>query len=53
MVLVFDKTNEQSFANIETWRDEVDKYSDNTTKILVGNKCDQEEDFAVTAEQGA
>ena len=48
VILVFDKTDQKSFENIESWRSEVEKYSDNAIKIMVGNKSDQEENFEVT-----
>ena len=51
VILVFDKTDQKSFENIESWRSEVEKYSDNAIKIMVGNKSDQEENFEVTLAQ--
>eukprot|EP00922_Rhytidocystis_sp_ex-Travisia-forbesii_P007823 GHVS01011580.1.p1 GENE.GHVS01011580.1~~GHVS01011580.1.p1 ORF type:complete len:208 (+),score=25.60 GHVS01011580.1:79-702(+) len=41
IVLVYDTTDKTSFDHIEDWLGEVNRYaSENTCKVLVGNKCD-------------
>jgi GTPase SAR1 family protein len=50
---VYDITNRESFLNIgKTWLEEVELYSNvkNAVKCLVGNKLDQEDRRAVTAQ---
>lgn len=44
IVIVYDITDQESFNNIKSWMDDIDRYQTNpvTTKILVGNKCDLE-----------
>ena len=47
-MLVFDVTNEESFKNLDYWREEIEKYfsllyrngSNESQKILIGNKVD-------------
>ena len=40
-MIVFDKSNPQSFVHIDSWLNEVNKYvEDSCVKLLVGNKCD-------------
>ena len=43
-MLVFDLTNETSFINVRNWITEIQSnaYSENVDMILVGNKCDLE-----------
>jgi Ras-related protein Rab-1A len=44
IILVYDKTKRKSFDSVENWITEVDKYaSENTVKILLGNKADLDE----------
>lgn len=39
--MVYDKTDRESFDNVDGWINEVEKYStQNQVKILVGNKSD-------------
>jgi len=53
IILVYDITDKQSFKDIETWLAEVDKFAnDNVVKLLVGNKCDMEQQRAVTYDEG-
>ena len=50
---MYDITDKQSFKDIETWLAEVDKFAnDNVVKLLVGNKCDMEQQRAVTYDEG-
>ncbi|XP_066919018.1 ras-related protein Rab-3A-like [Clytia hemisphaerica] len=52
-ILMYDITNEESFKAVTDWASQVKTYSwDNTQVVLVGNKCDMEEERAVTYEQG-
>ena len=51
--IVYDITNERSFDNVDKWFEQAQKEpSKQVTIILVGNKCDLEEDRQVTREQG-
>jgi len=44
ILIVFDKTNKQSFEHIDDWMEEVNKYAHtNSVKLLIGNKCDMKE----------
>ena len=41
IVMVYDMTDMLTFANIKRWNDEVDnRASEQTVKLLIGNKCD-------------
>jgi len=52
-MLVYDITDLESFQNLNTWLIEIEKNaSKNVDKILVGNKCDMENERKVTVEQG-
>ena len=52
-MLVYDITDLESFQNLNTWLIEIEKNATkNVYKILVGNKCDMENDRKVTFEQG-
>ena len=51
--LVYDITNELSFEKIEFWHKCVKQYSNNDVSlILVGNKCDLDEQRVITKEMG-
>lgn len=54
VVLVYDITNEKSYNNIRNWIRRVRQNTDNSNVnfILVGNKCDLEEERKVQKEQG-
>lgn len=53
IILVYDITNRESFDKINSW---VKQATENTTKelpfVLVGNKCDLEEERDVSTEEG-
>ena len=52
-MLVYDITDLESFQNLNSWLIEIEKNaSKNVYKILIGNKCDMENDRKVTVEQG-
>ena len=52
-MLVYDITDLESFQNLNTWLIEIEKNaSKGVYKILVGNKCDMENERKVTVEQG-
>lgn len=41
IIIVFDRTSQESFDHVEEWLQEVNRYaSDQTVKLLVGNKND-------------
>lgn len=51
IIIVFDITDKESFANIKTWMTEIDRFaSDNVCKILIGNKSDLEKHREVSKE---
>lgn len=42
ILMVYDVTNQDSFKHVDDWFQEVNRYaSENTSKILVGNKIDR------------
>merc|ERR1711977_196232 len=53
IILVYDITDKQTFKDIENWLAEVDKFAnENVIKLLVGNKCDLENQRQVSFEEG-
>ena len=51
--IVYDITNEQSFENVEKWFEQVQKEgSKDVSIILVGNKCDLENERKIPTEKG-
>jgi Ras-related protein Rab-1A len=53
IVLVYDSTDRESFEHVDSWLQEVNKYSnDNTIKVLIGNKSDRTDDRKITTEEG-
>merc|ERR1711959_158243 len=41
IIVVYDITDVDSFANVKQWLKEIDRYAcENVNKLLVGNKCD-------------
>lgn len=41
IIIVYDITKQETFDNVKTWLQEIDKFaSDNVNKLLVGNKSD-------------
>lgn len=44
ILLVYDVSDDQSFNNIRTWMRNIEQHADErVSKILIGNKCDREE----------
>lgn len=49
IMIVYDITNRDSFNSLERWLDEVGRQSaDNTAKLIVGNKCDKDDQRQVS-----
>uniref|UniRef100_A0A8C2KR88 small monomeric GTPase n=1 Tax=Cyprinus carpio TaxID=7962 RepID=A0A8C2KR88_CYPCA len=52
-LLMYDITNQESFYAVQDWATQIKTYSwDNAQVILVGNKCDLEDDRLVSREDG-
>src|SRR5574343_503775 len=51
VILVFDKTSLESFQNVSMWYEEINKYSENSIRMIVGNKDDAKEMIQVEYEQ--
>lgn len=53
-ILVYDVTNRDSFQKVEDWLNELETYTTNhdMIKMLVGNKCDKEDERQVSKEEG-
>ncbi|CAG4937904.1 ras-related protein Rab-3 [Colias croceus] len=52
-ILMYDITNEESFNSVQDWVTQIETYSwDNAQVILVGNKCDMEEERVISQERG-
>ncbi|UYV67483.1 RAB3B [Cordylochernes scorpioides] len=52
-LLMYDVTNEESFSSVQDWVTQIKTYSwDNAQVILVGNKCDLEDERVVSTERG-
>ncbi|XP_054021087.1 ras-related protein Rab-3B isoform X1 [Melanerpes formicivorus] len=52
-VLMYDITSEDSFNAVQDWATQIKTYSwDNAQVILVGNKCDMEDERIVPVEKG-
>ncbi|CAI5445486.1 unnamed protein product [Caenorhabditis angaria] len=43
VVVVYDVTNGESFGNVKRWLQEIEKNCDSVHKVLVGNKCEDNE----------
>jgi len=53
IILVYDITDPRSFENINKWLTEIEAHSGGTVlKMLVGNKCDLEEQRAIPTSKG-
>uniref|UniRef100_A0AAY4AJP5 Ras-related protein Rab-3 n=3 Tax=Denticeps clupeoides TaxID=299321 RepID=A0AAY4AJP5_9TELE len=52
-ILMYDITNEESFNAVQDWSTQIKTYSwDNAQVLLVGNKCDMEDERVVAGERG-
>ncbi|KAM6227821.1 ras-related protein Rab-3C isoform 2-T2 [Spheniscus humboldti] len=52
-ILMYDITNEESFNAVQDWSTQIKTYSwDNAQVILVGNKCDMEDERVIFTERG-
>ncbi|KAI3386953.1 hypothetical protein SNEBB_004138 [Seison nebaliae] len=52
-ILMYDITNEESFNAVQDWCTQIKMYSwDNAQVVLVGNKCDLEDERVITTERG-
>ena len=53
LFLIYDITNRDSFKNLENWLSEIEEHAiKNVLKILIGNKCDLENDREIKTEEG-
>lgn len=53
IIVVYDVTDQESFNNVKTWLNEIDRYaSESVNKLLVGNKCDLTANKVVSSETG-
>ena len=53
IIIVYDITDRESFNNVNTWLSEVRKHAGGqVVKLLVGNKCDLEEERVVSRQEG-
>ncbi|KAI6229910.1 hypothetical protein M3Y99_01126900 [Aphelenchoides fujianensis] len=52
-ILMYDITNEDSFNSVQDWCTQIKTYSwENAQVVLVGNKCDMDEERVVSYERG-
>ncbi|XP_066534063.1 ras-related protein Rab-3A-like [Hoplias malabaricus] len=52
-ILMYDITNEDSFNSVQDWSTQIKTYSwDNAQVLLVGNKCDMEQERVVISDRG-
>ncbi|RUS78395.1 hypothetical protein EGW08_013843, partial [Elysia chlorotica] len=52
-LLMYDITNEESFQAVQDWCTQIKTYSwDNAQVVLVGNKCDLEDERVVSTDRG-
>lgn len=52
-ILMYDITNEESYNAVQDWATQIKTYSwDNAQVILVGNKCDMEDERVVAPDKG-
>ncbi|KAJ1170158.1 hypothetical protein NDU88_002039, partial [Pleurodeles waltl] len=52
-ILMYDITNEESFTSVQDWATQIKTYSwDNAQVILVGNKCDMDDERVISPDKG-
>lgn len=52
-ILMYDITNEESFNSVQDWCTQIKTYSwENAQVVLVGNKCDMNDERVVSFERG-
>ncbi|XP_075472448.1 ras-related protein Rab-3B [Ascaphus truei] len=52
-ILMYDITNEESYNAVQDWATQIKTYSwDNAQVILVGNKCDMDDERVIALEKG-
>ncbi|XP_056388226.1 ras-related protein Rab-3B isoform X2 [Hyla sarda] len=52
-ILMYDITNEESYNAVQDWATQIKTYSwDNAQVVLVGNKCDMEDERVIAPEKG-
>jgi Ras-related protein Rab-1A len=52
IILVYDICDRESFAHVDDWLNEVNRYvNESTCKILIGNKCDMAAERQVSTEE--
>lgn len=52
-ILMYDITNEESFNSVQDWCTQIKTYSwENAQVVLVGNKCDMDDERVVSIERG-
>jgi len=53
IVVVFDVTNQETFASVKRWMSDIHQHADpSIIKVLVGNKIDLPDDRVVSTEDG-
>ena len=52
IILVYDITNRRSFEDLENWKKEIFQNLEKIPILLIGNKCDLEEERVVSVEEG-
>lgn len=54
IIIIYDTTDRNSFLHIDEWMNEINNYtSENTCKLLVGNKSDCKEEIEINKSEGA
>ena len=51
IIIVFDITNHSTFQNVDRWKQEINRYTSDVPRIIVGNKSDKEPERKVTKEE--
>ena len=53
ILVVYDVTNEETFENVHNWLRQIDQNAGpNVVKVLIGNKCDNEDERQVSKQRG-